>query len=135
MIKWLWQRIKSRWVHPPVLDITDWDLKDALEQILFNYTQTGNLLFYWHAMDDGFYVKSIPGSLLVLDTPYGSIQMQYTQGVHVVGFRNDDSYFHAICERECGYTRTHAEIVESIMNAYRHIVDPAFTAQKRDFPS
>lgn len=135
MIKWIWKRIKVRWEHPPVLDITDWDLKDALEQILFNLITKRELLLYWDVDTPGFYVRSIPDNMLTLDTPYGSIQITYLDGVHIVGRRFDDEYFHALQVQSLKDPATDNIVNYHITECYRHIVDPAFTAQKRDFPS
>lgn len=91
MLIWLWKRIKARFSDEHVLDIMDWELKPALEQILYHLRQTGDFLLYYHDSNE-VYVRSRPGNMLQIDTPIGSINVTILDGFYLSARTFDDEY-------------------------------------------
>lgn len=118
MIKWLWQRIKARFSDEHVIDILDWQLHPALEQILFHLKQTGDFLLYYYDDDRHFYVRSRPGNMLQIDTPKGSLTITVLDGYYIHGHTYDGIYSKGY---ETDVIDDHA--IELICEFYRIFID------------
>lgn len=91
MLTWIWNRIKARFSDEHILDIMDWELKPALEQILYHLTQTGDFLLYYHESHH-LYVRSRPGNMLQIDTLKGSLNITILDGYYIHGHTYDGIY-------------------------------------------
>src|SRR5574344_420614 len=118
MLIWLWKRIKARFSDEHVLDIMEWELKPALEQIMYHLSQTGDFLLYYH-YSDGVYVRSRPGNMLQIDTPVGSINITILDGYYLSARTFDDRYMRShesdVFDEEC---------IAMLSEYYRLVVDP-----------
>ena len=121
MLIWLWKRIKARFSNEHVLDIMEWELKPALEQILYHLRQTGDFLLYYHECDE-IYVRSRPGNMLQIDTPAGSINVTILDGYYLSARTYDDLYLRShesdVFDEEC---------VAMLSEYYQLVVDPVRT--------
>lgn len=124
MLTWIWNRIKARFSDEHILDIMDWELKPALEQILYHLTQTGDFLLYYHESHQ-IYVRSRPGNMLQIDTPVGSINVTILDGFYLSARTFDDEYLRSyesdVFDETC---------IDVLTEYYELIVDRAISLVK-----